>query len=71
MPEDQQLLCPLDGSWSQSFCSLYNEVKKNCTYSTCIHQFECARLREVLENDVNLSTVMTKRILHLGIPQAL
>lgn len=66
-----KLLCPLDGSWSQDFCSLYPTVKTNCAHATCPHQFECTRLREILENDLNLSTTMTKRILTMGIPQAL
>jgi len=63
--------CPLDGSWAVDFCELRSGHSQNESFHTCQYQYECNRMRYELENNQNESISITKRILHLGIPQAL
>ena len=63
--------CPLDGSWSVKFCNIWSTHRQNDSFQTCQYQFECNRMKYELEHNKNESIGITKRILHLGIPQAL
>lgn len=71
MQTNNQCGCPLDGSWSVNFCNLWSNNKQNNSFGTCQYQFECNRMRYELEHNKNESISITKRILTLGIPQAL
>ena len=62
--------CPLEKTWCEDFCSLLDEHNKNNTHHACPHQYECGKLKELLM-DTNMSTTVTKRILTMGIPNAL
>jgi ribosomal protein S27AE len=63
--------CPLEHTWCGDFCSLLAEHQKNDTRHLCQYQFECNQLKDSLLNDLNLSVLLTKRILVHGIPLAL
>lgn len=63
--------CPLDGSWSQAFCNLYQGLKRESNLHLCQHSVTCNLMRVELEENQNLSTVITKAILLNKIPIAL
>ena len=71
MQVNNQCGCPLDGSWSVKFCNLWAKHNHDESFHTCQYQFECNRMRYELEHNKNDSISITKRILTLGIPQAL
>jgi hypothetical protein len=60
---------PLDGSWAQEHCSTHSKNIKNGSISACTHKSECAKLRKVLESDLDSSITTTKKILHKGVPK--
>lgn len=64
-------VCPLDGSWSQDFCSLYRGLAKDKHLHLCQYRSECRQMRIELEGNQNQSTVITKAILLKNIPTAL
>jgi hypothetical protein len=63
--------CPLDESWSQDFCNLYKGLAQDGRLHLCQHREACSQMRVELEENQNLSTVITKAILLNKIPNAL
>lgn len=63
--------CPLDGSWSQGFCNVYEGLAKDKHLHFCQYRDACSKMRLELEGNQNQSTVITKAILLKHIPIAL
>ena len=65
---NKRLDCAIYGSWCQERCKYNSFVDNNPAVLRCKFQHQCIQLKTTLENDFNLSTVITKRILINGIP---
>ena len=63
--------CPLEGSWSQAYCSIHKNQIASGMLPSCSYRGECTALRKIIESDPNLSTLVTKALLVGGIPYML
>ena len=68
---NQKGRCPLDGSWAQECCSIYQDQLAKDTLSSCIYRDGCTELKEVMVSNSNLSTLATKALLVGVIPDVL
>jgi hypothetical protein len=63
-----RLLCSIYGSWRQKFCKYNSFLDSDPNVLACQFRNKCTQLKSTLENDVNVSADMTKRVLIDGIP---
>ena len=63
--------CPLDGSWTQECCSIYQGQLAKGVLSSCLYREGCTELKEVIVRNPNISTLVIKAILVDGIPDVL
>lgn len=68
---NQEGSCPLDGSWAQECCSIYQGQLEKGILSSCIYREACTELKEVIVSNPNLSTLAIKAVLVDGIPDVL
>lgn len=65
---NKRLNCAIYGSWCQRLCKYNSRSDNDSAVLICKFRYKCIQLRTTLENDFNLSMVMTTRVLVNGIP---
>ena len=66
---DQKSRCAIADSWPHQRCSIDRESRSSSDATTCEFEGRCAAMMQALQQDSNMSTVITKAILVDGLPK--